>query len=133
MLTHWDTLSVSSGLGVQKAAMGPVSKREVGVQGRANQGQNSYWREGICMLSVSTYRDFLIAHVRETKQLWVKTVPCSAAKQEIREGSAKTNEPEGGWCIQNVWEIVLQNILNYRFCVCHCGLRLMQGHLWDIF
>lgn len=45
MLTHWDSLSVPSGLWVQKAAVGPVSKREVGTTGQSQPGTEQPLKE----------------------------------------------------------------------------------------
>lgn len=54
---------------------------------------------------------------------------CFLANWQCRKETIKTNDPKGGWCIQHVWEIVLQNIFKYGFCICHCGLRLMKSLL----
>lgn len=52
MLTQWGTLSVSPGLGVLKAAMGPVSKREVGTTGQSQPGTEQLLKRGdLCALS----------------------------------------------------------------------------------
>lgn len=52
MLTHWDALSVSSGLGVQKAAVGPVGKTEVGATGQSQAGTEQLLKGGdLCAAS----------------------------------------------------------------------------------
>lgn len=60
MLTHWDSLSVPSGLWVQKAAVGPVSKREVGTTGQSQPGTEQPLKErGLaCCQSVLTEISF---------------------------------------------------------------------------
>lgn len=67
MLTHWDTLSVSLGLWVGKAAMGPVGQREVGTTGQSQARTEQLLKRGhLC--AVSQYlQGFPFSGVRETK------------------------------------------------------------------
>lgn len=70
MLTHWDTLSVPSGPGVQKVEVDPVSKKGSGDHRvEPTRDRTASEGEGTCVLSVNTYRDFLFPHVRETELL----------------------------------------------------------------
>lgn len=52
MLTHWDTLSVPSGLGVHKVVMGSVSKRDVGTTEQSQTGPEQLLKRGdLCAVS----------------------------------------------------------------------------------
>lgn len=55
MLTHWDTLSVPSGPGVQKVAVDPVSKKGSGDHRvEPTRDRTASEGEGTCVLSVNT-------------------------------------------------------------------------------